>query len=725
MEPARKFKIIVNSKECGTCSGSSPSAVAKKVVKKLCGSSSNVVKFSLKECKRGRERVCGPYQGRMEKLDKPYKRDGKKITHRVVCGKVRKMRGGQDLVAADFNRPERLSTFNIEMINGKPHVFFGGNYKDFGYKVPFKFVVFNRERVKFFNKKSIGISVLEGTDVKHDVKLENISLELQYELSRLREFLKDERKYETIREFLKNYDMLQNIKEQTFQNIPDENYTYSKKYYISYNPRTKLVLTSKYSILFFGFFNSEPRYCLVFTNDDFIIIDFKQLKDRDKDIISIEDLFGKSYPRYYIYLLAKDDNVLAFIKEKLNKLIFKEKEIIKKIMEYFKKFDLKYIESYNSDDLIKFLKKSFKDIHNEQIFDKIIKQQKMFIKDQIKKSKKAHMNNTANKTISGVYGTNINNQNNYQRFFNEGKLLANAEKNEIRRKKEENAEKARKKEEENAEKARKKEEENAEKARKKAEENAEKARKKAEENAEKARKKAEENAKKNAEKAQRNAETREANEFNTIMKSNFNKKKYTPNQKNINMVKNFIEEYYKKDNYFMSKLLMWYCNELSEIYKRLSYSFKKKTIIKTEFDVQLKQDLTAKKLYNSENFPKNNSLNYTYEELKAFANFFIDTLNDPVKKLYENLYSLIISRKNPITMGSNILFRNLEYYIISALEKLGIDYIILEMPRPETTTTSNNNQQQQPATTTSNNNQNEYRNNQYQNYMQERNPNTF
>jgi hypothetical protein len=30
----------------------------------------------------------------MEKLDKPYKRDGKKITHRVVCGKVRKMRGG-------------------------------------------------------------------------------------------------------------------------------------------------------------------------------------------------------------------------------------------------------------------------------------------------------------------------------------------------------------------------------------------------------------------------------------------------------------------------------------------------------------------------------------------------------------------------------------------------------------------------------------------------------
>jgi len=95
MEPARKFKIIVNSKECGTCSGSSPSAVAKKVVKKLCGNSSKVVKFSLKECKRGCERECGPYQGRMEKLDRPYTRSGKKITHRVVCGKVKKMRGGQ------------------------------------------------------------------------------------------------------------------------------------------------------------------------------------------------------------------------------------------------------------------------------------------------------------------------------------------------------------------------------------------------------------------------------------------------------------------------------------------------------------------------------------------------------------------------------------------------------------------------------------------------------
>ena len=124
MEPARKFKIIVNSKECGTCSGPTPSAVAKKVVKKLCGTSSKVVKFSLKECKRGCERVCGPYQGRMEKLDRPYKRSGKTITHRVVCGKVRKMRGGA-LSVHNFRKRDDDGDFKPDTDFFKPVIFFG------------------------------------------------------------------------------------------------------------------------------------------------------------------------------------------------------------------------------------------------------------------------------------------------------------------------------------------------------------------------------------------------------------------------------------------------------------------------------------------------------------------------------------------------------------------------------------------------------------------------
>ena len=105
MEQTRKFKIIVNSKECGTCSGPSPNVVAKKVIKRMCGSSSKKVQFSLKECKRGCERECGPYQGRMEKLDRPYKQAGKKITHRVICRKVKKMRGGEPKFV--LHRPKR------------------------------------------------------------------------------------------------------------------------------------------------------------------------------------------------------------------------------------------------------------------------------------------------------------------------------------------------------------------------------------------------------------------------------------------------------------------------------------------------------------------------------------------------------------------------------------------------------------------------------------------
>jgi hypothetical protein len=125
MEPARKFRIIVNSKECGTCSGPTPSTVAKKVVKKLCGTSSKVVKFSLKECKRGCERVCGPYQGRMEKLDRPYKRGGKTITHRVVCGKVRKMRGGRNLRIQDFEKTDDDGEYRIEVFDDHPYIYFG------------------------------------------------------------------------------------------------------------------------------------------------------------------------------------------------------------------------------------------------------------------------------------------------------------------------------------------------------------------------------------------------------------------------------------------------------------------------------------------------------------------------------------------------------------------------------------------------------------------------
>ena len=95
MEQIRKFRIIIHSKEFGTCSGLSQILVAKKVVKKLCKKSKKVVIFSLKECKYGmNNKIYGPYQGYMEKLNKPYKLNGKLITYRAICEKVKKMKGG-------------------------------------------------------------------------------------------------------------------------------------------------------------------------------------------------------------------------------------------------------------------------------------------------------------------------------------------------------------------------------------------------------------------------------------------------------------------------------------------------------------------------------------------------------------------------------------------------------------------------------------------------------
>jgi hypothetical protein len=442
MEPARKFRIIVNSKECGTCSGPSPSAVAKKVIKKLCGKSNKTVKFSLKECKRGCERVCGPYQGRMEKLDRPCKRGGKTITHWVVCGKVRKMKGGRDLVASDFERSEIQQLFHETMIDGKPHLFFGGYYRD-----PFKYAIFNKEILTIFGKKSIGISVLEKNDTVNPIPdLKNLSLELEYELSRLRENLKIKTEYKTIKDFLKKYNIFEFIKKKRhFPNANMNNVIHSKNYDNSYNPHTVLEqYDGKYSVLFFNFRGNEPLYCLVFTDNEFIVI---YLGNSDGDIRSIELIFGDIIEFNSIYLLANDPNVPAFIKIKLQELIDKETEIRKKIREFFKELNLKNIRSQQFD-FIEELKINFRDIP-ENIFHRIIAHEVNFIEKQVKKSKNAHMNRSSKKNIKNVYGINIDEteENNYSRFFNEGKRLANENLERTFRNNEERTARIRKKEE--------------------------------------------------------------------------------------------------------------------------------------------------------------------------------------------------------------------------------------------------------------------------------------
>ena len=165
MSEIRKFKIIVDSKELCTCSGSSPSSVAKKAVKKLCDGSKKIVKFSLKECKRDCKKVCGPYQGHMEKLDKPYKRKGKTITHKAVCEKVqiKKMKGGiinknklDKLDKSDFlvemdpkNSPLQLKIREMSVIFGKKKTYF---------------IFFNIQTVNENSEENSGLKLSEGNN---------------------------------------------------------------------------------------------------------------------------------------------------------------------------------------------------------------------------------------------------------------------------------------------------------------------------------------------------------------------------------------------------------------------------------------------------------------------------------------------------------------------------------------------------------------------------------
>jgi len=183
MNEVRKFRIIVDSKELCTCSGSSPGSVAKKVVKKLCEGSKKIVKFSLKECKRDCKKVYGPYQGHMEKLDKPYKRNGKTITHRAVCEKIqiKKMKGGKDLGVNDFKvlgdkpfrseikkkffKKEQLLFFDV-IANVSDRKF----YQYVGIKDTSKKVTFKRHEITFDGKHLI--EAIEITNIDSNILIE-------------------------------------------------------------------------------------------------------------------------------------------------------------------------------------------------------------------------------------------------------------------------------------------------------------------------------------------------------------------------------------------------------------------------------------------------------------------------------------------------------------------------------------------------------------------------
>jgi hypothetical protein len=79
----------------------------------------------------------------MEKLDRPYKRDGKTIAHRVVCGKVRKMRGGElgrdgeNLTMDDFKVQDQSVPFlRLETIGKLGKFGFGSTKEQYAFFDP-------------------------------------------------------------------------------------------------------------------------------------------------------------------------------------------------------------------------------------------------------------------------------------------------------------------------------------------------------------------------------------------------------------------------------------------------------------------------------------------------------------------------------------------------------------------------------------------------------------
>lgn len=95
MTEKRNFTCVVNGKEHGTYTGSSPSSAARKVVSKMCGHTSKKVEFYLREMTQGsKKKVYGPYLGHMEKLKEPIELKGRTINYKPVAKLSQKKGGG-------------------------------------------------------------------------------------------------------------------------------------------------------------------------------------------------------------------------------------------------------------------------------------------------------------------------------------------------------------------------------------------------------------------------------------------------------------------------------------------------------------------------------------------------------------------------------------------------------------------------------------------------------
>jgi hypothetical protein len=77
----KTYKIVFDSKQFGNMRGSSPIEVAKKAASKILGNSLNRTRFSIVEVKTSKIRH---YDAKRENLVRPYRKNGKLITCRIM-----------------------------------------------------------------------------------------------------------------------------------------------------------------------------------------------------------------------------------------------------------------------------------------------------------------------------------------------------------------------------------------------------------------------------------------------------------------------------------------------------------------------------------------------------------------------------------------------------------------------------------------------------------------
>ena len=114
--PLKNYKIIVDSKHFGNMKGISPAEVSKKAAGKILGKSNNrITQFSMIETKNGKIRN---YKAFKENLIRPYKKNGKLITCRIIVKKIGKHTGGGEAekLSKNIYNKETLSEQDIEKI---------------------------------------------------------------------------------------------------------------------------------------------------------------------------------------------------------------------------------------------------------------------------------------------------------------------------------------------------------------------------------------------------------------------------------------------------------------------------------------------------------------------------------------------------------------------------------------------------------------------------------